>query len=688
MEYQVKSGDTLGLIASSNSTTVATLMRLNSQIEHADRIYPGQNIALPSKESQQRQTRTVGQVADNSQCSDEYVDLLHQADERLFIPLTAAMQRDLEQEEAKLEQLITQFYAGLQGTPEQIRAFKTSFIAQLEKERVIDEAKASAPMRLTEIRRLKGKKHYTYIRRDSFWKPFKKHRSYAIDSQDKARSKGWFDPSSGKANPEKLLKSIKDDLKDFKLDISLELFSKFTDWCLLEWQSDPVTWQPTQGIQPIEASAQAQALRFAAGASLSAGYSPFERSANIAGKVNISASLVEAKATASTTWPEEGASEWKIRYSDSSGLIQEASLGKFRCKAEIEAKGFAGASAILAADIQVDMKDGVPRLKGVGGQKYMKADEGPAKAEVSAFVGVRADGKLEGSIEWQDTLASQSPEWKALCTLGVGAGAALGLEAEARLLLKWSPITGKFYFNVHAGLVVGAGASGEFGAEVDAREFASMLHCIYNALLEVDFRHVKSIDPLAFEQLCNLAVYSLIFGSPMKTTAIILGTKAASEIVNIIDDIYDTNKALYEREKLAIETAKNILKDAQQTQSSWLRHAPPEVKGKLLDLVCNDYFLTPFDYYTAGANSRESAVLTILESSQSWRDYEEAITRMNPKGKKSDFSSNRLRLLEFMRTYQGFRLEAIEARLRPTKPVADQPVVIGRHVSLSRIQYA
>ncbi|KRW61209.1 LysM peptidoglycan-binding domain-containing protein [Pseudomonas sp. TTU2014-080ASC] len=686
MEHQVKNGDTLGLIASANNTTVATLMRLNPQIEHADRIYPGQNIALPGKESQQRQTRTVGQVADNSQCSDEYVDLLHQADERLFIPLTAAMQRDLEQEEAKLEQLITQFYAGLQGTQEQIRAFKASFIELLEKERIIDEAEPSEPMRLTEIRRLKGKKHYAYIRRDSFWKPFKKHRSYSIESQDQARSKGWFDPSSGKVNPGRLLDAIKDDLKQPKL--SLKIAEDFTDWCLREWKSDPISWQPAQGMQPIEANAQAQALRFAVGASLSAGYSPFERSANIEGKINISASLLEGKATASTTWPADEASEWKIKYLDANGQEAESSLGKFRCKVELEAKGFAGASAVLAADIQVDMKDGVPRLKGVGGQKYMKADEGPAKAEASAFVGVRADGKLEGSVEWQDTLASQSPEWKALCTLGVGAGAALGLGAEARLLLKWSPITGKFYFNVHAGLVVGAGASGEFGAEVDAREFASMLHCIYNALLEVDFRHVKSIDPLAFEQLCNLAVYSLIFGSPMKTTAIILGTKAASEIVNIIDGIYDTNKALYEREKLAIETAKNILKDAQQTQSSWLRHAPPEVKGKLLDLVCNDYFLTPFDYYTAGANSRESAVLTILESSQSWRDYEEAITRMNPKGKKSDFSSNRLRLLEFMRTYQGFRLEAIEARLRPTKPVADQPVVIGRHVSLSGIQYA
>lgn len=687
MDYLVKAGDTLSMIARSHNTTVATLMRLNPQIENADRISPGQSIKLPGQQTQQRQTRSVGQVADCSQCADTYVDLVHQANERLFIPLTAEMQRAFQQEEARLEQLIAQFYAGLQGSAEAIREHKNAFVARLEQERVIDDAKPSEPFRLTEIRRLKGDKHYNYVRRDDFWQPVKRHRSYNIKSQDEANRQGWYDPASGKLDKAKLIESIADDLKKPELKASLTLYEEFADWCLQEWQSDPVSWQPIDGMDPITVNAEAQAMRFAIGASMSTGFDPLERNAHIAAQASTSMSLVEAKGSMSTAWPAEEHTEWKIIYLDDNGQEQESSLGKFRGKLELEITGFAGASALLAADVQIDMEGGIPRLKGVGGDKYQKAGEDPAKLEASAFAGVRADGKLEGSIEWQDTLASK-PEWNAICTLGVGAGVGLGLGGKAVLRLKWSPRTGKFYFNVHAGLVAGAGASGEVGAEVDVGEFVTMLHCVYNALLEVDFRHVKSIEGQAFKELCNFAVHSLLTGSPIAAAVSIIGTEAAGRLKTLITNILHEHIAAHDREKLAIKTADNILRDAQQRQTSWLRHAPPEVKGRLLDIVCYDYGWTPQDYYTIGSNSREQAILTILESSQSWRDYEETITRMNAEGNKSNFDSNRQRLENFMRPYQGRRLAPIEARLKPSRPVANQPVRISRHIELSGIRYA
>ncbi|WP_372875725.1 LysM peptidoglycan-binding domain-containing protein [Pseudomonas sp.] len=687
MDYLVKAGDTLSMIARSHNTTVATLMRLNPQIENADRITPKQVIRLPGEQTQQRQTRNVGQVADCSECADKYVDLVHQANEMLFIPLTAEMQRAFQQEEARLEQLIAQFYTGLQGTAEAVREHKSAFIALLEEERVIDEAKPSEPFRLTEIRRLKGNKHYNYVRRDDFWQPVKRQRSYSIKSQDEASRQGWFDPSSGKLDTKKMLGAIADDLKSPELKASWTIYEDFADWCLLEWQGNLASWKPIEGMEPITVDVEAQALRFAIGASMSAGYDPLERSAHIAAQASTSASLVEAKGTVSTTWPAEGQSEWKIIYLDDAGQAQESSLGKFRAKVELEITGFAGASALLTADVQIDMKNGIPRLKGVGGEKYQKAGEGPAKLAASAFAGVRADGKLEGSIEWQDTLASK-PEWNAICTIGVGVGAALGLGLDAQILLKWSPQTGKFYFNVHAGLVAGAGASGELGAEVDVGEFVTMLHCVYNALLEVDFRRVKSIDVGAFAQLCDFALYSLLTGSPIRVAATELGSQALDKVGESIKIIFRRHQTSHARESLAIQAAEHVLRDALLGQTSWLRHAPPEVKGRLLDTICYDYGVTPWDYYTLGANSREQAILTLLESSQSWRDYEETVTRMNPEGTKGNFEANRQRLRDFMRLYQGHQLEPIEIRLKPAQPVANQPVRIARHIELSGIRYA
>ena len=77
-----------------------------------------------------------------------------------------------------------------------------------------------------------------------------------------------------------------------------------------------------------------------------------------------------------------------------------------------------------------------------------------------------------------------------------------------------------------------------------------------------------------------------------------------------------------------------------------------------------------------------------MESSQSWRDYEETVIRINPEGAKGDYNANRQRLQDFMRLYQGRRLEPIEARLKPSQPVANQPVRISRHIELSGIRYA
>lgn len=683
MEYIVKSGDSLSLIARSNSTTVATLMRLNPEIEDANRIYPQQSIRLPGS-GNTRQTRAIGQIADCSECADEYVDLLHQADEAVFIPLTVEHQREIQQEEAILEQLIQQFHAAMDGMEDSIQNFKDDFIERLEQERIIDRAKPAEPLQLTEIRRLMGNRHYAYVRKDSGWR---RHRSYSIDAQDRARAKGWYDPASGKVDGSKLLDTIAEDLRTPSLKASLTLHESFTDWCLLEWQSDPARWTPIEGMPPIVASAQAQAMRYAMGASLQAGYDPRAMNAHIAVKASASASLIEGKAYAECAWPAEEDSEWIIRYRDEYGTLQGASLGRFRARVKAELVGFAGASALLSANVHIAMDGGIPQLRGTGQSNRNRRNDDPASAEASAFVGVRADGKLEGSIEWQDTLATQ-PQWTALCTLGCGAGTALGLGAEARLQIKWSNRTHKFYFNVHAGLVVGAGASGEVGAEVDAGTFVAMVRCVYNALLEVDFRKVEEIEYGAFEQLTNFAVLGVLKGVGYATEAIHYGGAAAEWVAGEINTLIEEHRTARAREQLAINTADNILSDLAQSDNSWIKYAPPEVKGRLLDILCFDYGPTFWDRYAFGHNSREKAILALLEISQCWRDYEETVTRINPAGAKGNFAANRDRLRSLMRAFPALQIERIEQQLQGTRATPNQPVQLARHIQLTGTYYA
>lgn len=683
MEYIVKSGDSLSLIARSNSTTVATLMRLNPEIEDANRIYPQQSIRLPGS-GNTRQTRAIGQIADCSECADEYVDLLHQADEAVFIPLTVEHQREIQQEEAILEQLIQQFHAAMDGMEDSIQNFKDDFIERLEQERIIDRAKPAEPLQLTEIRRLMGNRHYAYVRKDSGWR---RHRSYSIDAQDRARAKGWYDPASGKVDGSKLLDTIADDLRTPSLKASLTLHESFTDWCLLEWQSDPARWTPIEGMPPIVAGAQAQAMRYAMGAGLQAGYDPRAMNAHIAAKASASASLIEGKAYAECAWPAEEDSEWIIRYRDEYGTLQGASLGRFRARVKAELVGFAGASALLSANVHIAMDGGIPQLRGTGQSNRNRRNDDPASAEASAFVGVRADGNLEGSIEWQDTLATR-PQWTALCTLGCGAGAALGLGAEARLRIKWSDRTHKFYFNVHAGLVVGAGASGELGAEVNAGAFAAMVRCVYNALLAVDFHKVEEIDIEAFNQLTHFAVLGVLQGVGYATRVINYGNSTAQQAAEDIKRLIARHRTALQREELALTTARNILSDLTSSDNSWLKYSPPEVRGRLLDILCFDYGPTFWDRYTLGYNTREQAILSLLEISQCWRDYEETVTRINPTGDKGNYTANRDRLRSLMRLFPSLQIERIEARLQGTRATPNQPVQLARHVQLTGTHYA
>lgn len=681
MEYIVKPGDNLSLIARANGTTVATLMRLNPDIENANQIYPQQTLRLPEAVAA-RQTRRVGQVADCSQCAEEYVDLLHQADEGIFVPLTALQQREVEQEEAVLDQLIRQYHAAMEEPEESIVSFKNGFLERLQQERIIDQSNPSQPFHLTEIRRLRGNNHYAYVRKDSGWR---RHRSYRIDAQDRARREGWYDLDKKQIDGRKLVETIAQDLQAPTFDLTLH--NSFTDWCLREWQSKADNWTPVEGMPPIEAGVQAQVMRFAMGANLQAGYDPRSGNTHIAAKASASLGLAEGKAYASMAWPAEEDSEWLIYYRDEINQRQAASLGKFRAAASTELSGFAGASAMLSANVHIEMNHGIPQLRGVGKSNRGRRNGEPASVEAGAFAGLRADCKVEGSIEWQDTL-SNTPEWKALCTLGVGAGAALGLGAEARMRIKWSNRTHKFYFNLHAGLVVGPGASGEVGAEVDAGTFATMVKCIYNALLAVDFHRVEEIDAGAFEQLTHFAVLGIITGASYTAIAIRLGSEAADRVSRDVRRVIDAHRSALEKERLAITTGNNILADLSSGESSWLKYAPPEVKGRLLDILCFDYHPTVWDRYTLGPNSREQATLALLEISQCWRDYEETIIRMNSTGDKGNFAANRARLHNLMRLSPALQIDRIEQQLQGTRAVPNQPVQLARHIQLSGTYYA
>src|SRR5690554_3892753 len=204
---------------------------------------------------------------------------------------------------------------------------------------------------------------------------------------------------------------------------------------------------------------------------------------------------------------------------------------------------------------------------------------------------------------------------------------------------------------------------------------------------------VEEIDNEAFRQLVHLSVYGIITATNTALIGLRLGSRAAELVATEIRDIIYSHQSALARERLAITTAENILADIEAGDMSWLKYSPPEVKGRLLDILCFDYGPTFWDKYAFGHNSREKAIVVLLKLSQCWRDYEETVTRINSSGTKGNFNANRqrlrlrLRLRRLMRVYPALEIDVIEQRLEGKRAVPNQPVQIARHFKIAGAHY-
>ncbi len=198
-----------------------------------------------------------------------------------------------------------------------------------------------------------------------------------------------------------------------------------------------------------------------------------------------------------------------------------------------------------------------------------------------------------------------------------------------------------------------------------------MVHFVYNALLDVDFRYLELFDgdSDAFVWYLRINLFALAKG--------VTAFEAAQEFADsALKQIEDFVKAVFEkryREKQGVEIALNLVRDLADKENSVFLHSPPEVKGTVLDNILYDWWVTPNLW---GSNDiKIQAVNKILLTFQSWRDFEETVFRMNPEGtaRPAEFRKNLDRLFDFV------GMEEMDSRLfihqlKNTVAVAGRPV--------------
>lgn len=660
--YEVQSGDTLGAIARKHSATITRLLRLNPAIENPDRIYPGQVLVVPAANEVITSSTEPDNVVCNAPCEDEIFEIIHETGSNEIIFLTKSEAADLATEEEAICGPVEAFYKDLEdlseGEPKseerpkeaegslksEIQERKQALIDDLRSKGAISSDMQTIP-KLTEIKRLSGKKHRTYVRSDKM----KNHlRRYSIASRDKALSNGWL--TTNGIDGKKLAEAVE---SEFKVQIKLDLWSPDPKGSVMQALNqfyDEAEWSVwgenrKQKIAEtgFDASAEAQFMRFATGASGYAEYDPKKKMVHVQAKANAQFALAEGKITVEQAFPASNKSAIRIYYRVGGwdGERKHASLGHFQANLAITASGFAGASAVLAANVHVDSSEGLPKFKGIAARKK----EQGANVEGGVFAGIRAGCEVAGELRWKDVLTTEK-KWDTLCKVGEKVEVAAGLSAEFELRLEFNRATGKFYFNIHGGLVLGVGPSGSFLLEVDANNIMKMVHFVYNALLDVDFRYLElfDADTETFIWYQRVSLLALSKGISALEAAQEFTNGTAEAIGQYVNNIFVGRQ----REQQGAELAQNVINDLKLRENAVFLHSPPEVKGTVLDNILYDWWLTPEIW--SSNDIKIQAVNLILPTFQSWRDFEETIFRMNPEGiaRTAEFQSNLDRLFEFI----------------------------------------
>ena len=467
-----------------------------------------------------------------------------------------------------------------------------------------------------------------------------------MEATDRDARVGWMDSSlSGKERAEKLYESIKEQSK-LKVKLTADLGScELPDdnpfYQIMNTYADGYNGKPMysgndENDSHFIASRDAQWMRFAAGASSAAEIDLTSKNINIHGKAEASFTLLSGSCSVKGVWPANNDSEIIVPYTVKENGVpvrKEISLGHFQAEAEIGLSGFAGATAVLSAAVNVDCSSGRPTLRGHTG----KDDPNSAELKGDVFVGVKAGGNMTGRLKWVASLKNND-DWKELCVIGKKVEIAAGLSLSGEFTIRYHQPTGAFILRCHAGLVMGVGASGEFALEFNMNNIMAMFDYIYLALKKADFHKLEFIDGEDFGFYCLYVIFRIL-DMPFSQ-----GIRHAKKGYDYVEDVISNFFTESDSERKAEELASKIIADIDLgVVESYFMHAPPEVKGVVLNTLVYDDWWTFWNDDT----KQRAAITKIFGSFQSWRDYYESVCRMTPNGDKSDYGKNASRLYQF-----------------------------------------
>jgi len=328
------------------------------------------------------------------------------------------------------------------------------------------------------------------------------------------------------------------------------------------------------------------------------------------------------------------AREITVHYQNHAGEMLPMSLGRYSMHLSARAWGYAGASLLLAARIELTPNGplwGKTALSAEepatrpGEEPITRPDEdqpprkvsresthtsapvttgrGPsvnvqdgAQASFNLFAGVQAGILLTGALNWAPPTGlaamrtipgrqagsvetSDANQWLSMADLTVGAGGAIGLGTEANAML--SLHNGRLVLKLKASAMAGAGASGEFSFAVSYQGMIELINIYRRELHRNHGRPLDWIDPEAADLISKINVLSAV-GLDIE---LLIGVSmwVAHRPVIQVDMIMSLYESLLTRPGRAGTIAESILTFRDENQlRRWCVEAVPAALGPLL----------------------------------------------------------------------------------------------------------
>ncbi|WMY76049.1 hypothetical protein RHD99_08980 [Buttiauxella selenatireducens] len=472
----------------------------------------------------------------------------------------------------------------------------------------------------------------------------------------------------------KAQKSIKEMMdKKTKAGASIDYETTLTDWASA-WNKEYTGY--SQEGNYIDVSAAAQFLRFSSNAAYQASWDPDKKSASIKGVAKAELAIFTGKVDASIYVPDRIGWRLKFIINDEN---KEANLGMLRTKIDTGLTGYAGASAQIEGNLQFVASDGQQKIMGLRepASRFEERQKGvvvqtegapPEVARVKAelFAGVKAGGKVGGALQWlkpfnslveilpgllkalggdtqvlEQAIAIQKSkedkshlgEFTDFASLSLGGEVQLGVGFSGDYQFVFEK--GRFKFHAAGGLCLGPGAKGDVQGEITPKMFKEFAIWAVYQLYGIDFKHFKIIAKDAFMALS----YILVMGGEEVYTSYF--GNVAAEYDTVFDDFKEfmsTQMQTLLKAKSDSENRDNFALILDRDPGA-VYYFSPEGKGAALYILTGDGAYDRIDYENQGDgflpdtnHYRKKAILTILSSIQTQREWRKVLTRMTPDG--------------------------------------------------------